>query len=148
MRTNRAAYAIRRSSLSGCLEKSRDLRSLYEQSAERDGKIVGLTNWRLAGLHEAIRNKNVSPFKTLCSTTTHQFYHEDKGTNYAQARYLCYYLQEHRLLRKYYHQFHANRKNDLTGYKTLQTILKCEDDQAMEVFKEKWEAYVMKLRFP
>ena len=61
------------------------LGSLYEQSGERGGKIVGYTNWRLAGLQKAIRAKRVPSFKTLCSTTTHQFYSEDKGTNYAQA---------------------------------------------------------------
>ena len=31
------------------------LGSLYEQCAERGGKIAGLTNWRLAGLQRAIR---------------------------------------------------------------------------------------------
>jgi len=31
------------------------LASLYEQSAERDGRIIGQTNWRLRGLQSAIR---------------------------------------------------------------------------------------------
>ncbi len=133
------------------------LGSLYEQSAERDGQIVGLTNWRLVGgwgpfkeaqergLKQAIREKRVPSFKTLCSTTDHEFYHKDQGTNYAQARYLCYYLQEHGLLRKFYHAFHANRKKDPTGYSTLKAVLGCED---MDQFKKDWEAYVLKLRFP
>ncbi|MCG8650134.1 MAG: C39 family peptidase, partial [Pirellulales bacterium] len=71
------------------------LGSLYEQSASRNGNIVGLTNWRLAGLQRAIKRDVVPSFGELCSTTTHQFYRADPGTNYAQARYLCYYLQEH-----------------------------------------------------
>jgi len=58
------------------------LGSLYEQSSERNGKIVGLTNWRLAGLQKAIRAENVPSFLTLCTTSQHQFYHEDPGTNY------------------------------------------------------------------
>ena len=70
------------------------LGSLYEQSSSRDGRIVGLTNWRLAGLQRAIKNDSVPSFATLCSTTRNQFYREDPGTNYSQARYLCYYLQE------------------------------------------------------
>ncbi len=121
------------------------LGSLYEQSRSRNGQIVGLTNWRLDGLQDAIRRRKVPSFRTLCSTTDHQFYRKDPGTNYAQARYLCYYLQEHNLLRKYYHAFHANHKRDPTGYNTLKKILGRED---MATFKKDWYAYVMKLRFP
>jgi len=121
------------------------LGSLYEQSSSRNGRIVGLTNWRLAGLQNAIRRKQVPAFRTLCSTTDHGFYNRDKGTNYAQARYLCYYLQEHGVLRKYYHRFHANCKKDPTGYDTLVEILGKPD---MAKFKQDWETYVMNLRFP
>jgi hypothetical protein len=133
------------------------LGSLYEQSDERNGQIIGLTNWRLVGgfgrfaegkergLKLAIREKRVPSFKTLCSTTDNQFYREDQGTNYAQARYLCYYLQEHGLLRKFYHAFYANRKKDPTGYNTLKAVLGRND---MDKFKKDWEAYVLRLRFP
>ncbi len=121
------------------------LGSLYEQSSERDGNIVGLTNWRLAGLQQAIRNKQVPPFRTLCSTSQHEFYNKDPGTNYGQARYLCYYLQEHGLLGKFYHRFRAAHEQDPTGYKTLQQILGRRD---MDRFQQHWEAWVLKLHFP
>jgi len=121
------------------------LGSLYEQSSERDGKIVGLTNWRLAGLQKAIRDEKVPSFLTLCTTTQHQFYNEDPGTNYSQARYLCYYLQEQDLLRKFYHRFHANWEKDPSGYKTLREILGRRD---MDRFQKEWEAWVLKLHFP
>ena len=121
------------------------LGSLYEQSASRSGNIIGMTNWRLAGLQKAIKAKRVPSFKTLTSTTTHQFYSEDRGTNYAQARYLCYYLQERGLLRKYYKQFLANQKTDPTGFKTLKKTLGLTSDAEMKTFKKKWEAYVLKL---
>jgi len=123
------------------------LGSLYEQSGEHDGKIVGFTNWRLAGLQDAIRAKRVPSFKTLCSTTSNQFYNRDRGTNYSQARYLCYYLQQQGLLRKFYHAFYAARRTDPSGYKTLLTILGRKDDE-MDEFKKEWEAYVLKLEFP
>jgi hypothetical protein len=118
--------------------------SLYEQSADKGGHIVGLTNWRLAGLQKAIESKSVPPFKTLCGTTNSEFYNKDRGTNYAQARYLCYYLQEKGLLVKFYHDFLAGAKDDPTGYKTLQKALGESD---MDVFQKKWEEYVMKLVF-
>ena len=120
------------------------LGSLYEESKERDGQIVGKTNWRLAGLQQAIRQRRVPSFATLCATTDDGFYRRDKGTNYAQARYLCYYLQQHGLLRKFYRRFHADRKQDATGYETLKAILGRDD---MGAFQKEWEAYVLKLRF-
>ena len=121
------------------------LASLYEQSADRDGHIVGLTNWRLAGLKEAIRKGRVPPFKDLAATSDHQFYRMDKGTNYAQARYLCYWLQENGLLVKYYHAFAAGHKKDPTGHETLKRILATDDIRA---FKKRWEAWVLTLTFP
>jgi hypothetical protein len=120
------------------------LGSLYEQSSERDGRIVGLTNWRLAGLQKAIREKRVPAFKDLCATTSNQFYGEDRGTNYAQARYLCYYLQEKGLLQKYYKAFVANQEKDPTGYETLMKMLATDDVAA---FQKSWEAWVLTLRF-
>ncbi len=121
------------------------LASLYEQSGARNGHIVGFTNWRLSGLQEAIRRKTVPSFKTLLSTTTHQSYHEDRGTNYSQARYLCYYLQEKGLLVRFYHAFRKSAGTDPTGYNTLMKVLK---EKNMIAFQKKWEAFVLKLRFP
>ena len=121
------------------------LGSLYEQSTSRDGKIVGLTNWRLEGLQKAIKGRRVPSFKALTRTSDHEFYDEDPGTNYGQARYLCYYLQEKGLLEKFYHDFHASRKKDPTGYNTLQKVLGEKD---MDEFKARWEKYVLGLHFP
>jgi hypothetical protein len=120
------------------------LGSLYEQSQAKGDEVIGLTNWRLAGLQEAIQKDKVPSFQALTSTTTTEFYNQDRGTNYAQARYLCYYLQEKGLLTKFYHAFYAARAEDPTGYKTLQSVLGKKD---MNAFKKEWEAYVLKLRF-
>ena len=121
------------------------LASLYEQSSEKKGKIVGLTNWRLAGLQRAIRAGKLPSFKQLCETTSHEFRNEDPGTHYAQARYLCYLLQESGLLRKYYAQFVASHKTDPGGYRTLKKVLKETD---MTAFQKRWERWVLGLRFP
>ena len=91
------------------------LGSLYEQSGEVDGEIHGYTNWRLPRLQEAIRKGNLTSFETLCHTTDSEFYEKDRGTNYAQARYLCYYLQQKGLLKTYYRRFLAGRKDDPVG---------------------------------
>ncbi|MBC8869108.1 MAG: C39 family peptidase [Planctomycetes bacterium] len=145
------------------------LASLYEQCRDNRGRIWGLTNWRLEGLQKAIKAEDAEPegegekegegqepaeipeltsFKTLCNTTTFQFYEMDPGTNYSQARYLCYYLQRRGLLNKYYHQFRRNVRNDPSGYETLKAVLEIKDDAHMEKFQEVWEDWILKLRFP
>ena len=123
------------------------LASLYEQCGKQNGRIWGYTNWRLAGLQKAIRAGKVPRFKELCSTTRFQFYKMDKGTNYGQARYLCYYLQHNGLLAKFYHAFHKSHKKDPTGYRTLLTILGKEESQ-MAAWQKEWEKWVLRLKFP
>jgi len=120
------------------------LGSLYEQSGQRNGHIVGLTNWRLPGLQRAIKSGTVPSFKDLTSTTDREFYGNDKGTNYAQARYLCYYLQEQGKLVGFYHDFVANQKTDPTGYKTL---VKTLGEPDMDAFQKRWDQFVMDLKF-
>lgn len=123
------------------------LASLYEQCGDKQGNISGYTNWRLAGLQTAISNdrSRIASFKTLCNTTTHQFYYQDPGTYYAQARYLCYYLQEHGLLSTFYRRFRRDARTDTSGYQTLVAVLGTKD---MDEFQKAWEAWVLKLRFP
>lgn len=119
------------------------LGSLYEQCGDAEGHIRGFTNWRLPGLQRAIRAKLVPSFRDLTAMDSSAFYNEDKGVNYAQARYLCYYLQEKGLLVKFYRDFHARQKDDPGGFKTLQSVL-AETD--MDDFKKRWETYVLALR--
>jgi hypothetical protein len=121
------------------------LGSLYEQSAERDGHIIGLTNWRLAGLQREIEAKGLPGFPELLATTSAEFYDADRGSNYAQARYLCYYLQEKGLLVRFYHEFVKHHGEDASGLATLKRVLGEND---MAAFKTKWEAFVVKLTFP
>jgi hypothetical protein len=121
------------------------LGSLYEQADERDGRIIGRTNWRLAGLQKAIRAGGLPSFEALTATTDREFYTRDKGTNYAQARYLCYYLQEKGLLTKFHHAFVAAHADDPTGFKTLQKTLGEAD---MAAFQGRWQEWVLLLRFP
>lgn len=116
--------------------------SLYEQCGEQDGHIRGFTNWRLPGLQAAIKRGGLTPFKTLMAMDAGTFYNEDKGTNYSQSRYLCYYLQERGLLTSFYREFLANRKADPTGFDTLQKILGEKD---MEDFQKSWEKFVLGL---
>ncbi|MDT5270155.1 MAG: hypothetical protein QOH49_2341 [Acidobacteriota bacterium] len=119
------------------------LGSLYEQSGEQDGHIVGYTNWRLPALQRAIRRGGLTPFKTLLALDGRAFYDDDpQGTHYAQARYLCYYLQERGLLTRFYRDFHAAHNADPTGFDTLKKVLNETD---MEAFQKRWEKFVLGL---
>ena len=121
------------------------LASLYEQSIGKGGRISGLTNWRLPGLKEAIRGKKLMSFESLTHTTADEFYSADSKTHYAQARYLCYYLQEKELLETYYRRFKAESAKDPSGYETLKSVLNETD---MSAFQQEWEKFVLALRFP
>lgn len=121
------------------------LGSLFEQSGEEDGHIRGYTNWRLRGLKAAIRQGIVPPFAELTAMDDEAFYRRDRGTNYAQSRYLLYYLQEKGLLLPFYREFLQGRAADPTGYAALRRVLGEED---MAAFKRRWEKFVLGLSFP
>jgi hypothetical protein len=121
------------------------LASLYEASAERNGHIVGLVNWRFKGLEKAIRERKVISFKDLTAKVGPEFYRGGGNYNqfYAQARYLCFYLQEKGLLHKFYREFVKNVDRDPTGYNTLHEILGRPD---MTQFQADWEKFILNLR--
>jgi len=118
------------------------LGSLYEASEYRGEHIFGVTNWRLPGLQKAIRRGGLTTFADLTATTDSAFYRDDAGTNYAQARYLLYYLQQEGLLDQYYRSFLAARRDDPTGYDTLVETLGRHE---MEAFQDEWERWVLRL---
>ena len=121
------------------------LGSLYEACGERDGQIRGLTNWRLPGLQRAIVEDMIPTFRQLTDLGEAPFYDDNSGIYYAQSRYLCYYLEQRGLLRKFYREFLANREADPTGYESLKKVL---GDPHMGEFQEQWEDYVMELSYP
>ena len=118
------------------------LGSLYEQCGDVDGRIHGFPNWRLPGLQRAVRARTTLTFEKLTALDAQAFYGDSRGTNYAQARYLLYYLQERRLLTRFYREFRARRAEDPTGYRTLQTVLGETD---MAAFQRRWEQFVLDL---
>jgi hypothetical protein len=121
------------------------LGSLFEACHEQDGHLAGLPNWRLPGLQEALRKGPLPRFETLLREDEDAFYDQDPGTNYAQARYLCYYLQEKGLLRKFTRAFLAAAPKDPSGVETLKRILGTSD---LESFQARWQEFVLRLRFP
>jgi hypothetical protein len=117
--------------------------SLFEQCmVDAGGHILGRVNWRLPGLRKA----GFVPLRELIETSEAQFRGDKESANYANARYLCLYLQERGLLRKFYATFRDAHKagKDKTGWDSLvQTI-----GQPPEEFEKQWQAWVKTLKWP
>jgi hypothetical protein len=120
------------------------LAALFEQSGEEGGHIVGRTNWRLPGLQRAIREGRTYSFADLFALSGDDFYARGTGLETAEARYICYYLQEHDALRPFYREFRAARESDPTGRETLLRVLDAESLAAVE---NDWRQFVLALTF-
>ncbi len=121
------------------------LASLFESSREVDGHIRGETNQRLPGLQEAIRLGRVPSLSALLGASDAEFHGKNESLYYAQARYLCFHLQERGALANFYREFASNVSLDPTGATALKKVL-AEDNLA--AFQKKWEASVLALKYP
>lgn len=113
--------------------------SLYEQPRERDGKLVGTTNWRLPGLQRQLRAAESPGLAALLATSTEEFYGADYDA-YAMARFLCQYLQDHGKLHTFYQRFVASE--DLTGQAALEEVL----GMSLAELEPRWRTWVLGLR--
>jgi hypothetical protein len=97
------------------------LASLHEQCRFRNGPggpwIEGLVNWRLEGLQQVIRQGRLRSLVSLVEERAFRGPHE--GTNYAQARYFCLYLQQKGLLGDFFRTFRKNQAHDARGLGVL-----------------------------
>ncbi len=119
------------------------LGSLYERCTMSNYEITGLVNWRLPSLQNSIINKTYKSLKYLFNVTEDEFYGENSGYYYAQARYFCYYLQELGLLKKFYKRFRSNYKEDSTGLLFIEEIF----NKKIELIDEDFTKWVMKLKY-
>jgi hypothetical protein len=118
--------------------------SLFEHSGQRDGKLVGFTNWRLPGLQKAIRAGKAISLLDLVGLSADQFYGEERGVNYATARYLCMYLQESGLLARFYREFRGQPSGDRTGAATLAKVT----GRSLDELDRAWKEWVQGLPAP
>lgn len=121
------------------------LASLHEQCTWRSGSLVGLPNWRLPALQKAIREGKPLALKELMAkTNAAKFYGQDKGLNYATARYLCQYVQQRGKLKEFYALLKRNIAEDPSGEKALEAVL----GSPLAEIEPAWQKWVMTLRFP
>lgn len=118
------------------------LASLYEHTETEDGRVRGLVNWRLPPLKASIQRKKLPSLDDLLATSSGEFYGDRRGTYYAMARYLMYYLQEKKLLSNYYHRFLQTHSEDPTGKTALLEVLRIGN---LDAFQRQWETFVTAL---
>lgn len=117
--------------------------SLYEQSMASNGKMMGLVNWRLPALQNAISNKKCPSLSSFMADTTENFYADETGVSYGLARYLCFYLQEQGKLEQFYRSYRDQFSKDITGRKMLEKVT----GQKLPDFEKSLHSWVLQLRY-
>lgn len=98
------------------------LGSLYERCSLNNKEIIGYVNWRLPELQDALKDGSYTSLETLMNTDYDEFYGQHSAFNYAQARYLCMFLQEKGLLKQFYKSFRDTYISDKTGKKQIENV--------------------------
>jgi hypothetical protein len=118
--------------------------SLHEQcrfrADQRGPWIEGLVNWRLGGLQSTVRKGRLRSLAALVEAD--DFRGPLVGTNYAQARYFCLYLQRKGLLEEFFRDFRAHRAGDPFGSAAIARVL--GDREWTEVDRD-FQAWVLEL---
>lgn len=114
------------------------LASLHEQSEFSDDglRIVGQSNWRLRFLVPAIRNGQLQPLESLLQST--RVRSEEQAVDYAQARYLCLYLQQKNMLVPFYRKFRESTELDPTGRRALCRLFGVDSINDVDRDFQKW----------
>ena len=119
------------------------LGSLYERCSMNNKIILGHTNWRLPELQSAIASGTYTSLDLLVNMSEDDFYGYESSLNYAQARYLCQYLQQKNILKKFYKTFRDNFSRDTTGKTFLEEITKMKID----VLDEDYLKWIKSLKY-
>jgi hypothetical protein len=123
---------------------SEGLASLYEQCRIEEKGLTGLVNWRLPFLQKGIEGKTALPLNRLVALSREEFLRDPEGVYYAQARYLCQYLQERGVLTSFYRAFRDGHAQDPTGASTLEKALGAK----LAEVEKAWLEWVGTLRLP
>lgn len=115
------------------------LASLHEESQFSDDglRLLGAPNWRGELLKQALASRQLPSLAVLL---TQAFGRQTPALDYAQARYLCLFLQEKHLLGAYYRKCRANISIDPTGGWSLLQILGYERIEDIDAEYQNWLA--------
>jgi len=103
--------------------------SLHECCTIGSDDITGWENWRLPALQKAIGGGALRSLKDM--VTRRDFYGRQQGMNYAQARYLCLFMQRKGLLKDFYAFFREHHGRQGDDVKALEKVFR-KDINAIE----------------
>lgn len=114
------------------------LASLHEQSEFSDDglRIIGRPNWRVRFLVPAIRGGTLQSLESLMSSR--HVRSDEQAVDYAQARYLCLYLQQRNLLSPFYRKFRESASHDPTGQRALCRLFGVDTISDVDRDFQKW----------
>ena len=113
------------------------LGALYEQSGMGDGQMTGAINWRLPILKKAIADKKTFPLKDFLAKSN-EYFAKDVSVAYAMTRYVCYFLQEKKLLLRFYEKYCVQYDQDKSGVHTLEEVY----GKPVDEFEKDWLEFV------
>jgi len=117
--------------------------SMFEQCTIKDGKPVGLVNWRLPIIQRALKqNKHWSLPHFI--KNSYRCFSQNSSLAYAQARYIFFWLQHKGLLKRFYEEYTRTYKDDRTGLKAFEKVV---GKSAADAEKE-WREFVLSLKYP
>jgi len=116
------------------------LGSLHEGSYVTRRRLVGVTNWRYPALRRALNAGKLRSLRELI--TRDDFYTYRTGMNYAQARFFVQFLQQKRILRKFYAYFRDHPGKDL-GVAAVEHIF----GYNLETVDREYRRYLKRLRY-
>ncbi len=119
------------------------LASLFEQCTLEDDHIKGLVNWRLGVFAAGFRKGGYVPLRELMSMDASLFSGIGISMHYAEARYLCLYMQELGILRSFYSAFRDGFSRDPTGAVFLAEAA----GKPIEDLEKEWLDWVGKLKW-
>ena len=115
--------------------------TMFEQCTIRDGRPVGLLNWRLPIIRRAIEKGEHIPWRDFMTKSSRHFARAT-SLSYAETRYIFYWLQEKGLMAKFYKKYVENYDDDPTGVKTFEAIV----GKSLEEAEPEWRGFVKKLK--
>ena len=116
------------------------LGSLHEQCNIGPARVVGLVNWRLPALQDAIRKGGLRPLGEL--VTKRDFRGRLRGLNYAHARYFVMYMQKQGALEKFYRHFRAHHTGADADVKAIEHVF----GKSIDKVDKEFVAWVRTLR--
>ncbi|MEZ4451721.1 MAG: hypothetical protein R3B09_19805 [Nannocystaceae bacterium] len=122
--------------------------SLFEQCIVRDGRLVGMTNWRLPELQLRLRAGTCPDFADLFGFDAAGFYSEDRAIHYAAARYLFYYFQENGLLQRLWRALVAGHGAEDGGLAIVGETAAALGHRDLRALRRAWESFVLGLHYP